>query len=74
MRALNKRLAAVEDRQPHKRPRVICLKGTEGEETDTAGIMEAAGLAPSAEDAVVVIKKPAGTGGEDRVLMWEALR
>lgn len=74
MSSLGKRLALLEGLQPHNQPRYICIKATEGRQADVGAIMRASGLAPRDADTVVVINKPVGTGGEDRVLSWEMLR
>lgn len=74
MRGVATRLAALEARQPVNRARCICIKATDGQPADVGIIMQAAGLEPRAADTVVIINKPAGTGGADRVLSWELLR
>ena len=68
MSALERRLGAIERRRSDQLGRLVCIKGTEGSESHTAELMKAAGLEPRPADEVVVICKPAGTGGADRVL------
>lgn len=74
MSSLGKRLALLEGLQPHKQPRCICIKVTTGRQADVEAIMRSSGLEPHDADTVVIINKPVGTGGEDRVLSWEMLR
>ena len=68
MKALNKRLAAAEAAQPQNKPRLVCIKTTMGVDADTSALLHAAGVQANLHDTLVLIRKPEGTGGPDRVL------
>lgn len=67
MSGLGKRLAVVEARSDGS-ARLICIKGTDGVAMDTDKVLSTAGLTARPADTLVIINKPIGIGGEDRVL------